>query len=108
MNERIVGKSFDSIGTLDTGKSESERVSRMCKLQCGSNFVVSFRRSKPHHNIFGMKNRFQPGPELNRNIQRRQRTFANDHGMNELDRNMLGISGVGTASECKHTPSRRK
>ena len=108
MNERILREGLYGIGTLPLLEERRSARSLIGKLESGSNFIVSLWRPKSHHDIFGMKNRFEPGPELERNIKRWKRPLSDDHGMNKFNRDMLSISGVGAASEGKQTTSPRK
>src|SRR5580658_7421098 len=109
MNERIRGESFDRIAMFDamfnSGKSKRQRISRPRKLERRSNLLVSARRPESHHDVFGMKNGFEPRPKQHRNIERRQRALSDNYGMNKLDRDMLRVGCVGTASEGEQAPS---
>jgi len=73
----------------------------MRKLERRANLIVSLGRAESHHDIFKVKNRFEPRPEQDGNIQRRQGTLSNDNGMNKFYGNVLSVGGVGTASECE-------
>src|SRR5271154_958584 len=103
MNERVRSECFDRIGAFNSGKREGQGISGMGELESGADLIVALRRSESHHDIFRMKNRFQPGPEKDGKIQCGKRAFPNDYRMNKFDRNMLSVGRVGTASECKQT-----
>ena len=108
MDEWIGCKRFNSVGAFRTGKSEGQGSSRLRKVESGADLIVSFRRTESHHDIFGMKNRFQPGPEEHGKIECRKCALADDHWMNKFHGDMLGIGGVGTAPEGKQTSSVEK
>ena len=55
-----------------------------------------------------MKNRFQPGPKQNGEIQRGKRTLPHDYGMDKFDRDMLRVGCIRTASERKQAASLKK
>ena len=102
VDERICGKRFDAGRNEHAsvpGRAKVRAFPRIGKVERGTNFIVSIRRAESHDNIFGMKNGFQPRTELHGDIERRKRPLSDDHGMNKLDRDMLRVGGIGTASE---------
>ena len=56
------------------------------------------RRPKPIAILLD-ENTAQPRLEEHGQIQRRKRSFADDHGMHEFDGNMLRVGSVGTSAE---------
>jgi hypothetical protein len=66
--------------------------------RCGY-FGVAFRRSESHYDVAGGDNCLEPWLEKDGEIKRGQRAFANDYRMDEFDRNVLRVSGVGAASK---------
>src|SRR5579863_8327534 len=101
MNEWVVSESFDGIRTLAAGESEGQRFFCVSKRQCGADFIVALRWAESHHNIFGMQDGFEPGPEHDGNIQRGKSALAHDYGMNKFYRDMLRVGRVRTAAECE-------
>jgi len=54
-----------------------------------------------------MEDSVEPGAVKNGEIEGREGSFADDDGMDELDRDVLGIGGVGSAAERKKaTPAK--
>ncbi len=77
-------------------------------LQRSDNFQIALGRTEAHHDVFRAKNAAQPRPEQHRHIQGRERTFADNYGMNKFHRDVLGIGGVGTATEGQKPASAQK
>src|ERR1700678_2500914 len=75
----------------------------------GSAKVIALRsRAKSHHDIFGPQNRVEPRPIEDGKIQGRKRTFSDNYGMHELDRDVLRVRGVGTLTEGEQASATQK
>ncbi len=90
------------------GKREGHGVARVRCLQRGPDFGIAFGRPKSHHDVFGPKDGFEPGPKENGKIQRRQRALAHNDRMNEFHRDMLRVGGVGSASKGQQPAAAQK
>ena len=108
VNERILSERFDRIGAVLSGQRERQRIAAWANSRAERTSSSPLRRPESHHDVFGMKNGFQPRPEHDGNIQRGKRPLAHDHGMNKLYGNVLRIGGVGATSEGKQPASREK
>ena len=81
---------------------------RWANLQRRPDLRIAFGRTESHHDVFGMKDGFEPGTEQDRQIQSGQGALAHDHGMNEFHRDVLGIGGVRPAPEGQQAPTAQK
>ncbi len=72
--------------------------------QCARHFGVRFRRAESHRDIFWAKNTTKPRLEEQGQIQGWKGPFTDNYGMNKLDRNMLCVRGIRTATEGKQAP----
>jgi hypothetical protein len=99
MKKRIFGSRDHAIRAFDARKSEGHGVAEMGLLKCRPDFGIPFGWTKAHDDVFGTEDGLNPRMEQNRKIERRQSALAYDHGMYELDGNVLGICDIGTAAE---------
>src|SRR5580704_1873157 len=105
MHEWIFRSCICRVRTLEARKRERHRALKLRLLKRGPHFGVSFGRTESHDAIFAAKNRLQPWPKLNREIESRQGALANDHGMNKFHRHMLRVRSIGTTSESQKPAS---
>ena len=108
VHERILRGGIERVGAFHAGKSERHCILQVGLLQRGPDFGIAFGRTESHHDVFGMKNGFEPGTKQNRQIQRGQRALADDHGMNEFHRDVLRIGGVRAAPEGQQPSAAQK
>ena len=64
--------------------------------------------TKPHHHVVGTADRVEPGTVDERQIHRRQRTFADNHRMHELHRHVLRVGGERALAESQQPPAAQK
>src|SRR5271156_2966196 len=105
MHEWILRGRIRRVRTLKAWERESHRALPLRFLERGPNFGIAFGRTEPHDDVLRTKNRLQPGPKQNREVEGRQGALSHDHGMNELDRHMLRIRGIRTATKGQKPPS---
>ena len=87
------------------GKGEGHGVPCACEIERGPYVGIARRRTKAHHDIVRADDRLQPGPVEQRQIQSRQGLLADDYGMHEFDRDMLGVGRIGAAPEGQQAAS---
>ena len=57
---------------------------------------------------FGPENALHPGAKQNREVKRGQGSLPHDNGVNELNRNVLGVGSVRPATEGEQAASSQK
>ena len=89
-------------------QGEGHRAARLRGLQSSPDLGIAFRRPEAHDDIFGPKNRIEPGLHQQGEIERRKRALADDHRMHEFHRDVLRIGSVWAAPKGEQAPAAQK
>src|SRR5215469_17215390 len=101
--ERICSRRFNEIGTGCPRQGECHCSTSVGRFESLGDLMILLWSSETHDDVMLADDCLEPGTEKNGDIKRRQCSLANNYRMNEFDRDMLCIRGIGTAAKRNQT-----
>ena len=107
-HERVFVRGIERVIASLPRQREGERVTFPGREQRTLHRLVPLRDSEAHHHVLRSKDDRQASLEVRTEVQRREGPFADDDGVHELDRDVLGVGRGRAVAESQKPPSSEK